>query len=81
MLAYDNLYNKYCLVLQALNNLQYEHDLLVRQNLPPVIIHSLRSRIELTKAELEIIRDQLVYINPFTGERELPVHYESFQMN
>ena len=33
-------------------------------------------QIDIAKTQLETVTDQIIYINPFTGQRELPVEHE-----
>ncbi len=80
MLVNDSLYQQYTSLLPALHCLQSDHDRLVQQNIPLVINHAIKTQIEVTKARLETITDQLIYSNPFSGERELPVDHELFEL-
>jgi hypothetical protein len=70
MLLNDSLYNQYATLLQELNNLQTEYDLLVKQKISPLVIQSLKAQMEMTRENLQNVINQLVYINPFSGERE-----------
>ena len=76
MLVNNSLYSQCASILQVLNSLQTEYDVLVQQNISPQVVQSVSTQIEVIKAQLEKVTDELVYINPFSGERELPVEHE-----